>query len=552
MIILASLHASSHPGAGTTIQCPHEPSQRRLATSSMLATMPDIIDKAQWLLKPQLKPALALDASGTVIAINPGSLRLIYTSPIAVNHDTPDPVIGSKISDLGIIIAPSSSPALCTWDDILVTVATKTNENEPEKAFTSNSNISQATDHFWDLEAKNQSLIESDVYFVRSLSNVSPSGTSRDAEEIFKVKARANVCWYPPGVFLVVFDRPSMSPSLGRKISLAARHPQYFDDRPLVSSSGARPSSGIGTDWQDHAPSATHVASLIPYMMVTMNEEGQVVQCSDSWHHFTGLSKEESLDSGWVSAIHPGDVVMMASGWADVIRNKRQEWTYEARYLQASTGNYLWFSIRAQAYKNTSGQVICWYASMMDVNDGVNARREADQRRNSILRLISQTGVLLWGVTRSNRSYIREGGLNWDPPRISEYLRPTADQDNAHLAQDSEMSNRQEHEELVSVVQAILLGHKFKSVVEHAEGERHFRTIFIAEHSTSAAATGDDVTTEAALALTFDITDQFVQSALRLENERLAFDERAASEASAMKSRFLANVSRPPGSFSHS
>jgi PAS domain S-box-containing protein len=523
----------------------------------MLATMPEIIDKAQWLLKPQLKPALVLDASETVIAINPGGLRLIYTSPISINRSTPHPVIGSKISDLGIAIASNSSPALWTWNDILVTVAngcTEPNENEQERAFPSNSDISQATDDFWDVEAKNQSLIESDVYFIRTASNVSLSGSSRDAEEIFKVKARANVCWYPPGVFLVIFDRPFMSPSLGRNISLAASHPQYIDDRPLLSTSGTRlsPSSGIRTDWQDHAPSATHVASLIPYMMVTMNEEGHVVQCSDSWHHFTGLSKEESLGSGWVSAIHPGDVVMMASGWADVIRNKRQEWSYEARYLQASTGNYCWFSIRAQAYKNASGQVICWYASMMDVNDGVKARREADQRRDSILRLISQTGVLLWGVTRSNRSYIREGGLDWDPPKISEYLQPTAGQENAHLAQDSGMSNQQEHEELVSVVQAILLGHKFKPVVEHAEGERHFRTIFIAEHSTSATATGNDVTTEAALALTFDITDQFVQSALRLENERLAFDEKAASEASAMKSRFLANVSRPPGGFNHS
>jgi hypothetical protein len=47
----------------------------------------------------------------------------------------------------------------------------------------------------------------------------------------------------------------------------------------------------------------------------------------------------------------------------------------------------------------------------------------------------------------------------------------------------------------------------------------------------------------AALALTFEITDEKNQAALILENEKLAANEKAANEANELKSRFLANVS---------
>ena len=517
--------------------------------------MPGVNDGAQPLLKHQLKPALVLDASGTVIAINPAGVRLVCTSRASADH-IPSQIKGTKISNLGITITPNSSLALWTWNDILVAAAnvTKPNDDERTKTFTSDSDVFQATEEFWDMEASEQSMIESDVYFVKT-SPASAAETARGANGFFKVKARANVCWYPPGMFLVVFDRPSMSSSVGRRISSAARYPQYLDDTspaPVDRAPGAHPptQSGNKSASKDSTPSASQVTSLIPYMMATINEKGQVVQFSDSWYHFTGLNKEESLGSGWVTAIHPADIEDAVKGWTEVLKNNRQEWNHEARYLKASTGSYYWFLIRAQAHKNASGDIVCWYASMMDVHDGVKARREADRRRNSMLTLISQTDVLLWGVDESERLYIREGGLDWEPPEISDFSQPIESQKTTRTGQGMETSNAHEQKELVSAVQAILLGREFTSIVEHTEGERHFRTIFVAEHTTAKAA-NDESTIEAALALTFETTDQIVQSTLRIENERLALEKRTASEASTMKSRFLANVGRLLQSFDH-
>jgi hypothetical protein len=56
------------------------------------------------------------------------------------------------------------------------------------------------------------------------------------------------------------------------------------------------------------------------------------------------------------------------------------------------------------------------------------------------------------------------------------------------------------------------------------------------------SATSEDIV-QAALALTFDITEEKARSVLLTENKRLVAKEKAALDASNLKSRFLANVS---------
>lgn len=497
-------------------------------------------DHVQSILRYQLAPALVLDAAGTVIAINAGGSRLVCTSSSAGNR-TQSPTVGKNISDLSIAISPTRSPALWTWDQILTAAANNRTEFEHDDQGIENPSFDrdmfQNSENFWELETKKQSLIESNVYLVKIASDVSNSRKSGGAGESFKIKARASVRWHPPGVFLVVFSQPC-TPSLGREPSLTAGCSSYPDVQSITPAhclpyTNAAPSPANKTITQHQTPSAIQVTSLIPYIMAVLNLDGQVVQLSDFWYQFTELSEEESLGSGWVSAIHPDDVVEMTSAWADILQNKRRNWTHEARYLEAATGEYYWFLIRAQVYEDASGQAVCWYASMMDINDAVIARQEVDRRRQSMLTLISQTDVLLWGTDGKNQLFIREGGLKWDPPQLS------SSAETAWMTQNAQGSDRSDRQELVSVVQAILAGRDFTPVVEHTEGERSFRTIFVAERG---AAIDKGATAEAALALTFETTDQVVQSALRLANARLALDEKAALEASALKSRFLANV----------
>jgi hypothetical protein len=179
----------------------------------------------------------------------------------------------------------------------------------------------------------------------------------------------------------------------------------------------------------------------------------------------------------------------------------------------------------------------------MDINEWVVGRQEADRQRRSVLTLISQTDILLWGVDKSYQTHNREGGLKWNPPDFAQYLPSMASRETGQTEETPQRSSERGHHKLVSVVQAVLQGREFTPIVEHQEEERHFRTIFVAERRTSGAGPVKDGPTEVVLALTIETTDVIVHSKLLLELEKLAANERAASEASALKSRFLANVS---------
>jgi hypothetical protein len=86
-------------------------------------------------------------------------------------------------------------------------------------------------------------------------------------------------------------------------------------------------------------------------------------------------------------------------------------------------------------------------------------------------------------------------------------------------------------------VRAVLSGNAFSPIVEHREGDRYFLTRCVIERTTR----GDSL--QAVLALAFDITNERAYTTLRLENQRLANNEKVVLGSNNLKSRCLANVS---------
>lgn len=170
----------------------------------------------------------------------------------------------------------------------------------------------------------------------------------------------------------------------------------------------------------------------------------------------------------------------------------------------------------------------------MDINEWVMARIEADKRRQVMLTLFSQTDIMLWGIDSSYRLYIREGRLVWDPSIIEKLLETDAIDE---PTQTEDSPNNTSRTKLVNTIRAVLSGNISSPIVEHWEGDHYFRTRCVAERTTQ----GDSV--QAVLALTFDITDERARNTLRMENQRLANNEKVALDSNNLKSRFLANVS---------
>ncbi|KAF2125609.1 hypothetical protein P153DRAFT_434081 [Dothidotthia symphoricarpi CBS 119687] len=520
------------------------------------------------LIAHQLSPALMLDRSGIIVSTNEGAVRLIFPQHQDSPPSTNSSLLGKSLVDLGIVLLPGKSPVFWTWDEVLNAARGRIESHDSvmrdggDVSSVAHTIIHQDTEEFWDHEAERQSIVESDIYVTRHTLKQVGHGTNESPIRPHMIRARANVRWLPSsseGHYLVTFCRTSLpqrstavtpksrTASVGGGGSTIAKLPD-----PASFFASCFPEdlgSTFSLEMKDLMPDASNIASsIVPYIVSTLDTDGQVYHLTDSWYHLTGLSESESLGSGWASAVHPEDVPAMTVAWADVLRNERSDWTYPARVRRASDGTYCWFLIRTQPHRDDSGKLLRWYASMIDIHEWVIARLEADRQRQSILTLFSQTDVMLWGIDKSNHIYICEGRLDWDPTRIVALLdrlqqgktSKTAPIDNAAPCPDPDADK-----ELILTIQAVLEGRAFTPTVEHWEGDRYFRTRFVAERTVPFydAATGRENSVQAALALTFDITEENARVTLQKENERLVTNEKAAVDASTLKSRFLANMS---------
>jgi PAS domain S-box-containing protein len=520
------------------------------------------------LLAYQIKPTLILDSSGTVVAVNEGSVRLILPHQRAISGND-GLLLGKSIADIGFALLPGDPPYRCTWESVLdaafdarrPTCGIPQNSNDRFRSNPVPNIYSNSTD-FWDREDEHQSIVESNIHVTRKARVDSAVDTILSLEESSLTSARVTVRWYPSsndGFFLITLSRTSLSqPSIPCPLfeaPEAKQTPQENVDRRFnprcciaLQHVEAKPPDS-SADLGGLVRFASGIASsILPYIWLVTDTDGQATSFSKSWYEFSGLKEPESLGDGWLTVVHEEDAIGMTIAWSEVHQNKPLHWKHQARFRMASDGTYCWFLIRAQPCKDASGNVLRWYASMMDINQWVVARLQADRRQHSILTLFSQTDVMLWEIDKAYRMYICEGRLNWDPTRVVELLTHNLQEQTAHTDDAKENEKHRGDGHLVRTIRTVLQGCAFSPVVEHWEGDRYFRTRFVAERCPPSDGGEKERhgVVEAAVALTFDITEEKVRSTLQIENKRLIANEQAALDATNLKSKFLANVRALP------
>jgi len=106
------------------------------------------------------------------------------------------------------------------------------------------------------------------------------------------------------------------------------------------------------------------------------------------WSEYTGISREESTGSGWRAAYHPEDLPRLVK--------RRQEYMSagEPGEIQARVrrfdGEYRWFLIRAEPFRDESGEIVRWYGTCTDIHDRKLAQDEL-QRSEEKYRVVVET-----------------------------------------------------------------------------------------------------------------------------------------------------------------
>jgi PAS domain S-box-containing protein len=121
------------------------------------------------------------------------------------------------------------------------------------------------------------------------------------------------------------------------------------------------------------------VIETMPTFAWTVQPDGTGDFINRHWHEYAGLSVEESVGSGWQSAVHPADLkrhleklhTSLATG---------EPFQDEVRYRRAD-GQYRWFLARAVPLRDKRRKIVKWYGTSTDIEDRKRAEQEHEKLR---------------------------------------------------------------------------------------------------------------------------------------------------------------------------
>jgi PAS domain S-box-containing protein len=122
----------------------------------------------------------------------------------------------------------------------------------------------------------------------------------------------------------------------------------------------------------------------IPVMVTSTLVNGSADFLNKRWREYTGLPLREGLDYGWTTVIHPDDLAAMVEAWRSAVVTG-VPFAHESRVRRAD-GTYRWFLVRGEPVRDERGNIVKWYGTTTDIEDGKQAEeiRTAQARQAGV------------------------------------------------------------------------------------------------------------------------------------------------------------------------
>ncbi|WP_244944969.1 PAS domain-containing protein [Nostoc sphaeroides] len=138
-----------------------------------------------------------------------------------------------------------------------------------------------------------------------------------------------------------------------------------------------------------------YLAEAIPQLVWTCNASGSCDYANQRLCDYTGLTFEQILGHGWISAVHPEDRQTAQSMWNNAV-DCGSSYRHEYRFKRAADSSYRWHLVLGLPLKDQQGQVVKWFGTCTDIHD----QKELEVERN---RLLAQEQAARAEAERANR-----------------------------------------------------------------------------------------------------------------------------------------------------
>jgi PAS domain S-box-containing protein len=173
------------------------------------------------------------------------------------------------------------------------------------------------------------------------------------------------------------------------------------------------------------------VIETMPTFAWTALPDGSVDFANRHWQEYTALSTEETVGSGWETAVHPEDVKRYAEKWRAAVASG-EPFENEVRFRRAADAQYRWFLTRAVPLRDARGKILKWYGTSTDIED--RKRAEELQAELAHTNRVSTMGELVASISHELAQPITvttanaKASLRWlqrDPPDMTEVRKGT-------------------------------------------------------------------------------------------------------------------------------
>lgn len=144
------------------------------------------------------------------------------------------------------------------------------------------------------------------------------------------------------------------------------------------------------------------MADTMPQVVWMATLDGRFVYASKKWHDFTGLTENETMDSRWMTAIHPDDASETLRLWKVALEGLTNSETHFR--LRGRDGNYRHHLFKGIPVKSEGGEFLYWLGTMTDIHDFKQnqERLRLTEERLNITIESSDIGVWDWNVKQDN------------------------------------------------------------------------------------------------------------------------------------------------------
>ncbi|GAA5972278.1 hypothetical protein JCM21900_002570 [Sporobolomyces salmonicolor] len=272
----------------------------------------------------------------------------------------------------------------------------------------------------------------------------------------------------------------------------------------------------------------------MPQMVWTTTPRGSHSYFNKLWYEYTGLEPEQSLGVGWQSPFHEDDMPSTLSSWS---RSLETGEPYSVEYrCQRYDGAWRWMLGRALPFRDAEGKIQGWFGTCTDFDELYKMREQLRRTLQQNAAVVQGAGCLLFALDREGIITFFQGSQK---EAMLEEMSVQGEVEGQHISVLSPSL------EFCEVYRQVLEGKLAdRTITWQAKNGRFFRCLLTPLTETRLDAS---VLISGCIVVAHDVSD-LVSTQNRLqqsyeERAKLQASETAATEASRLKSEFLALTS---------